>query len=257
MTATLALGLDVGGSGIKGALVAVQTGTLVGERLRLPTPQPATPGAVAEVVAEIVEHFATQVPSGNFAEIPIGVTIPGVVVHGVVRTAANISAEWVNYPAEQFLSDRLGRPVTVLNDADAAGLAEARFGAAQGQTGLTILCTLGTGIGSALLLDGSLVPNSELGHLQLAGRIAEKYASSAVREDLELSWTEWADRLREYFRTVEDLLWPELFIVGGGISRKSEKFLPLLDLRTPIVPAQLLNHAGIIGAGYCAAQHSH
>jgi polyphosphate glucokinase len=257
MTATLALGIDIGGTGIKGALVDLPNGTLLGERLRLLTPQPATPAAVAEVVAEIVEQFATQVPQNTFAEVPLGVTIPGVVVHGVVRTAANISAEWLNCPAEQFLADRLERSVTLLNDADAAGLAEAQFGAAQDQTGLTVLCTLGTGIGSALLLNGTLVPNSELGHLKLAGQIAEQYASGAVRENLELSWTEWARRLHEYFRTVEDLLWPELFIVGGGISRKAEKFLPLLDLRTPIVAAQLLNHAGIIGAGYWAAQQSH
>ncbi len=252
-TAPVTLGIDIGGSGIKGAPVDLRTGELILPRLRLETPQPATPEAVAQTVAAIVEHFQQEL--SLTPDLPFGVTVPAVVTQGVVRTAANIDSQWIGCPIEELLSGTLGHPVRVLNDADAAGLAEARFGAARRQPGLTFVATLGTGIGTALLVDGSLIPNSEFGHLQLAGQAAELYASSAVRETEDLSWSDWAARLQDYFTAVEDLLWPQLFVIGGGVSRKAEKFLPLIALRTPMVPAELLNQAGLIGAALWASRH--
>ncbi|MGN6301904.1 MAG: polyphosphate--glucose phosphotransferase [Angustibacter sp.] len=243
----VALGIDVGGSGIKGAPVDLRTGALTAERLRIETPQPATPSAVADVVAEIARHFADELGDG-----PIGVTVPGVVTRGIVRSAANIDPTWIGTDADTLLSERVGRDVHVVNDADAAGVAEARFGAARDQRGLTIVTTLGTGIGTALLLDGRLVPNSELGHLEIDGHDAESRAAASARELEELSWEEWAERLQRYYGVVEDLLWPSLIVVGGGVSRKADKFLPLLHLRAPIIPAALRNQAGIVGAALLA-----
>lgn len=245
----VALGIDIGGSGIKGAPVDLDSGALLAERLRVSTPEPATPHMVAEVVADIAEHF-----SRLLADDAIGVTVPAVVTQGLVRTAANVDPSWIGTDADALFSSRIGRPVHVVNDADAAGVAEARFGAARGSAGLVIVTTLGTGIGSALLFDGALIPNSELGHLQVDGHDAETRAASAVRESEALSWQDWADRLQRYYGVLEDLLWPTLIVVGGGVSKKADKFLPLLHLRAPIVAAQLRNEAGIIGAAILAAE---
>ena len=247
----IALGIDVGGSGIKGAPVDLSTGELSAERLRIETPQPSTPDAVAEVVATLVEHFADLLGDGA-----IGVTVPGVVTHGVVRTAANIDHAWIGTDADALFTGRLGRAVHVVNDADAAGVAEARFGAARSTKGLVIVTTLGTGIGTALLLDGKLVPNSELGHLEVDGHDAESRAAYSVRENEDLSWVDWAARLQRYYGVIEDLLWPALIVVGGGVSKKADKFLPLLHLRAPIVAAQLRNEAGIVGAAVLADEES-
>ena len=246
-----ALGIDVGGSGIKGAPVDLETGQLMADRLRIETPQPATPQAVAEVVGEIAQHFAKHLGDG-----PVGVTVPGVVTLGVVRSAANIDTTWIGTDADTLIGEQVGRSVHVVNDADAAGVAEARFGAARDQRGLVLVTTLGTGIGTALLLDGKLVPNSELGHLEIDGHDAESRAASSARENEDLSWEEWAARLQRYYGVVEDLLWPSLIVVGGGVSKKADKFLPRLDLHTEIVPAQLLNEAGIVGAALAHAQRA-
>ena len=241
------LGIDIGGSGIKGALVDLAAGDFATDRVRIPTPEKSTPAALADVVAEIVAQFADQMGDG-----PIGVTVPAVVTHGVVRSAANIDDSWIDADAAELLRERLGRPVTVLNDADAAGVAEMQFGAGRGVSGTVLLATLGTGIGTALFVDGVLVPNTELGHLELDGHDAESRAANSIRKNEDLSWEDWATRLQRYFAHVEALLWPDLIIIGGGVSKKAEKFLPLLDLRAKVIPAQLQNDAGIIGAAYQA-----
>lgn len=243
----IGLGIDIGGSGIKGAPVNLQTGELEAERLRVDTPQPSTPDAVAEIVAKIVDHFSEHT-SGR----PVGVTIPAVVKSGVVRTAANIDQSWIGANGAALLSDKVRRPVHLMNDADAAGVAESRYGAARATKGLVFMATLGTGIGSALLYDGTLIPNAELGHLEIDGHDAEKRAASSIKEQEGLSWETWAERLQVYFSRVEDLLWPDLIVVGGGVSKKADKFLPLLHLRAPIVAAQLMNSAGIVGAARLA-----
>jgi polyphosphate glucokinase len=241
------LGIDIGGSGIKGAPVDLARGQFAQDRVRRDTPKLSSPGAIVDIVAEIAADFADVT-----GDSPIGVTLPAVVTGGVVRTAANIDPAWIGIDARKLLSDRLGRAVTVVNDADAAGLGELHFGAARQARGLVLMCTLGTGIGSALFYGGVLVPNSELGHLEIDGHDAEHRAASSVKEDKNLSWQQWADRLQRYFSHVEDLLWPDLIVVGGGVSRKADKFLPLLRLRAPIVAAQLQNSAGIIGAAWLA-----
>ncbi len=238
------LGIDIGGSGIKGAVVDVKRGVLKTDRLRLLTPNPATPDAVTGVVETLVKHFDW--------EGPIGCTFPGVLVNGTVHTAANLEPSWIGVDAGRMFSDVTGCPVTLVNDADAAGLAEVAFGAAEKQRGTVILATLGTGIGSALLLDGVLVPNTEIGHLVLDGADAEKYAADSVRESEGLSWDEWGARVGEYLRLVESLLWPDLFIIGGGVSKKHDKFFPHVECRTPVVAARLLNLAGIVGAALAA-----
>ncbi|AKT52116.1 polyphosphate--glucose phosphotransferase [Arsenicicoccus sp. oral taxon 190] len=248
---SLPLGIDVGGSGIKGAPVDLTSGEFAAERVRIPTPDTSTPEAVADVIAEIIDAFDEVGPDA-----PIGITVPGVVTHGVVRSAANIDKGWLDCDADKLFTERLGRDVHVVNDADAAGVAEVRYGAAKGKEGFVILTTLGTGIGVALIHDGVLIPNAELGHLELDGHDAEKRASSAAREAKDLSWEEWAERLQRYYSHLENLLWPDLFVVGGGVSKKAGKFLPLLDLRTPIIPATLLNSAGIVGAAALAADES-
>jgi polyphosphate glucokinase len=241
------LGIDIGGSGIKGAPVDLRKGQFTKDRLRCETPKVSTPDAVAEIVAKIADHFADET-----GDSPIGVTLPAVVTNNVVRTAANIDPAWIGTDVRKLLSDKLGRPVTVVNDADAAGVGELHFGAARNAGGLVLMSTLGTGIGSALIYDGVLVPNSELGHLEIDGRDAEQRAASSVKDDESLSWQEWAERLQRYFSHVENLLWPDLIVIGGGVSKKAEKFLPLLHLRAPIVAAQLRNSAGIIGAAWLA-----
>ena len=243
------LGIDIGGSGIKGAPVDLDAGEFATERVRVDTPKKAKPQDVAEIVAQIAEDFADEVGEDS----PVGVTVPAVVHHGVTKSAANIDDSWIDTDADDLFTTVLGRPVVVMNDADAAGEAEMHYGAGKGHEGVVLLTTLGTGIGSALFVDGHLVPNTELGHLELDGKDAEKRAASSVREDKDLSWEEWAERLQRYYRHVEDLFWPDLIIVGGGVSKKADKFLPLLDLRTEIVPAQLRNDAGIIGAAWQAS----
>lgn len=238
-------GIDIGGTGIKGALVDLEQGVLAGERVRIPTPQPATVPAVLDTVAAVVEQAGW---SG-----PIGCTFPGVVRHGVVGSAANVDDSWIGTDLAAQLGARLGHPATVLNDADAAGIAEMRFGAGRDVPGVVLIATLGTGIGTALFVDGRLVPNTELGHLELDGYDAEKRAASSVKTNEGLSYKAWSKRLQRYFSHVEMLLSPDLIIVGGGISKKSEKFLPRLELQAPIVPAQLLNQSGIVGAGVVSA----
>ena len=243
------LGIDIGGTGVKGAPVDLATGELVADRLKIKTPKPATPEAVADVVEEIAGKF-----SGSLGESPIGIAIPAVCQHGVARSAANIDPSWVDTDVDALFTERLGRPVHVVNDADAAGVAEARYGVARDVPGLVILTTLGTGIGSAFLLDGKLMPNSELGHLEIDGHDAEHRAAQSAKERENLSYAQWAKRLQRYYSHVESLFWPDLFVVGGGISKSSDKFLPLLDLRTPIVPAELRNQAGIVGAAWLARE---
>jgi polyphosphate glucokinase len=237
---SVVIGVDIGGSGIKAAPVDLATGALTEERRRIPTPQPATPAAVVDTVRQLLGGFATTGP--------VGVTLPSVVRGGIVLTAANIDDEWVGCDAAARMSEATGRPVTVLNDADAAGLAEVRHGAGRDAAGVVLLLTLGTGIGSALFVDGALVPNTELGHLELHGGDAEHYAADSVRVAEELGWKEFAQRLEEYVHVVERLLWPDLIIIGGGVSKKADKYLPHISAATPIVPAVLRNNAGIVGA---------
>lgn len=242
----LAFGIDIGGSGIKGAPVDLTTGELAAERLRIPTPQPATPDAVATTVAQLVRSF--DLP----ADTPIGVTFPAVVQHGVARSAANVDSSWIGTNIETVVGRAVGRRVVAVNDADAAGYAETVYGAARSTSGVTFICTLGTGIGTAIVVDGTLMPNLELGHLQIDGHDAETRASDAARDRDHLDFAQWAQRLQRYFSVIEDLLWPDLIVVGGGVSKHHEKFLPLLHLRAPIIPAQLRNAAGIVGAAALA-----
>jgi polyphosphate glucokinase len=242
------LGIDIGGSGVKGTLVDTVRGELLAERYRVPTPQPSDVTRVVEAVAEVAGRF------DGYDR--VGVTFPGVVVDGVTRSAANVDKSWLDAPAADLFSDRLGKPVTVLNDADAAGVAEVEFGAGRQQRGLVMMLTFGTGIGSALFLDGALIPNTEFGHLELDGKDAELRASDRAREVEDMSWEKWAGRVQDYLRHVEMLLSPRLFIIGGGVSKKSDRFFPLIDIRNPFVPATLLNNAGIIGAAVTAEQQA-
>jgi len=242
-----AFGIDFGGTGIKGAPVDLVKGAFAAERERIKTPEKSTPKNVAEVFVDLLSRFPASTD-------PVGVTVPGVVRHGVVHSAANIDQEWIGTDADELFTAATGREVHVVNDADAAGLAEVRYGAARNQRGLVIVTTLGTGIGTALIYDGMLVPNSELGHLEIDGHDAERRAANSAREREELSWAHWAKRLHKYYRTLEKLFSPDLFVVGGGISKQADEFLPLLDLSTPIVPATLRNDAGAVGAALYAAE---
>ncbi len=244
------LGIDIGGSGIKGALVNIETGELEQERLRLPTPQPATPQAVVQTVATIVAHFGY---SG-----PLGVGIPSLVINGVTKTAANIDRNWINFAAREALMQATGCAVTLLNDADAAGVAEMQFGAGRNERGVVMIFTLGTGIGSCMFVNGHLVPNLELGHIYLPGhrQDAEFYASDRIRKEEDLGWKKWAGRLTEYLQYIEALFSPELLILGGGVSKKHEKFFPYLHVQARLLPAQLRNEAGIVGAAVAAWQEA-
>lgn len=234
-------GVDVGGSGIKGGLVDLDTGALIGERFKLATPQPATPAAVATTVAAVVREFGW---TGK-----LGVTYPGVVTDGIVRTAANVDKEWIGTNAVEVISAELGgQQVTVFNDADAAGLAEERYGAGKDNSGLIVLLTFGTGIGSAVIYNGVLLPNTEFGHLEVGGKEAEHRAASSVKERKEWNYQRWTEEVTKVLVAVEDLIWPDLFIAGGGISRKADRWIPMLKNRVPVVPAALLNSAGIVGA---------
>jgi len=241
-----ALGIDIGGSGIKGALVHTTTGKLITQRLRIDTPHPSTPDAVAEVVREIAEKLGGQSP--------IGATFPAVIQHGVARSAANVDKSWIGTDVDAVFTKATSRSVIVLNDADAAGVAEARFGAAQGVPGVVILLTFGTGIGSALMMNGQLVPNTELGHLELDGHDAETRAAASVKDEHKMSYAKWAKRVERYMSHVERLFTPDLFVVGGGVSKDADKWVPLLKLNTPVKPAVLLNNAGIVGAAMAALE---
>lgn len=238
-------GVDIGGTGIKGAIVDVETGALVTDRVRLLTPHPATPQSVVPVVAELVK--------GAGYDGPVGCAFPAVIKGGEAKTAANIDKSWIGASVVQPVSVALGGvAVTVLNDADAAGVAEMEFGAGRGATGVVVMLTVGTGIGSAVFLDGRLVPNTELGHLEVDGHEAEKRASEFAREEHDLSRKAWAKRFNRYLEVLEALLWPDLVIIGGGVSKAPEKFMPLLESTTKLVPATLANTAGIVGAALAA-----
>ena len=241
-----ALGIDIGGTGIKAAPVDVATGKLLAYRQKILTPRPAVPGAVAEVVKQLTTSFDW---SG-----PVGITFPGVVTDGVTRTAANLDPAWIGLDAASLFGKATEDQVRVLNDADAAGVAEMTFGAGIGELGTVLMQTFGTGIGSALFTQGILVPNTEFGHVEIRGEDAEKRASEHAKELHDLSWGKWAGRVDEYLAHVEALLWPSLFIIGGGISRRADKFIPLLtNVRARIVPAVMQNNAGIVGAAMAAA----
>lgn len=243
--ANVGCGIDIGGSGIKGAIVNLDTGERIGERKKILTPQPATPDAVAKVVGEIVDYLEWDGP--------VGITVPGVVKGQVMQTASNIDKQWIGADCPKVFATYLGdRELTFLNDADAAGIAEVAFGPEEARTGSAMLLTFGTGIGSAMLINGSLYPNSELGHLPYGATTAEKWASSAVRDNEDLSYKEWATRVNGVMRAYEALFSPQTFIVGGGISRKAEKWVPYLNLEAKVIPAKLRNEAGIVGAALAA-----
>ncbi len=238
------LGIDIGGSGIKGAPVNTETGEFTHERYRLPTPQPAKPDAVAETVREVARFF-------NW-EGPIGCTFPAIVKNGIMHSAANVDDAWIGTNGQALFEEATGLPVHVLNDADAAGIAEMIFGAGRGHEGVVMMLTLGTGIGSALFVDGTLVPNLELGHLEIRGKAAEERASDRIRQEKDLSWEKWARRLNEYLERLDFLFSPDLMIIGGGVSKRADKFLPLLNVNAKLVPAELQNDAGIVGAALSA-----
>lgn len=238
------LGIDIGGSGIKGALVNTETGELLTKRHRIKTPKPSRPEAVADVVAEIVEHFDW--------EGPVGCTFPAVIRNGIVYTAANVDKAWIGTDAKTLFEKKTGCPVTIINDADAAGIAEMVFGAGKDVPGVVLLLTLGTGIGSALFVDGHLAPNTEMGHIEMKGKKAERRAADSARKRDDLSWKKWGKRLNKYLGWMELLLSPDLFIIGGGVSKKHKKYFKYLDTRAPVVPAEMRNHAGIIGGAMAA-----
>jgi polyphosphate glucokinase len=245
-----AIGIDIGGTGIKGAIVDLDTGQLVSDRKKVATPEGGRPADILEATDELL----AELDQATGSTLPLGVCFPAVVKHGRTLSAANISREWIGLPAESLFEERFGREIHFINDADAAGYAESRYGAAVGAEGLVILATLGTGIGTAFLYDGLLVPNTELGHMEVDGMHAEKRAAYSAMERESLSWTEWAARLQRFFGAVEFLFSPDLFVVGGGVSKHHQEFLPMLDLATPIVPAVHRNNAGILGAASLAAR---
>ncbi len=241
------LGIDIGGTGIKGAVVDTEKGEFIGERHRIPTPQPAKPKPVAEVVAEIVKHF-------NYSG-PIGVTFPSVIQNGVALTAANVDDEFIGTNISELIQNETGLPTITLNDADAAGIAEVRFGAGKNHQGSVIVITLGTGIGSAMFRRGVLYPNSELGHIFLKNGIEpENYAASRIREEQDLSWKKWGKRVNKVLQHIEFIFSPDLVIIGGGVSKKYEKYFPYIDIKADLVPAELRNDAGIIGAALAAEE---
>lgn len=241
------LGIDIGGSGIKGAIVDTKKGELITERHRIPTPVPAMPNDVVDVIAQLVKHFDWKGP--------IGLGFPAVVQNGIVQNASNIDKSFIGTNIEKMVTEKIGYPCAAVNDADAAGMAEMKFGAGKKNKGVVILVTVGTGIGTVIFTKGKLLPNTELGHIFMAGdREAEPFASDATRQALDLKWPEWAARFNEYLLYMESLFWPDLFIIGGGVSKSEKKYLPLLTVKTKIETAQLLNNAGIIGAAVAAGK---
>ncbi|MHA6694573.1 polyphosphate--glucose phosphotransferase [Homoserinimonas sp. A520] len=247
---TRAVGIDIGGTGIKAAIVNVDSGELESDRLKVSTPEGGSPEGIVGAVVSLVEELGVD----DDHAIPVGVCFPAVILNGTTMSAANVSSEWIGLEAEALFERNLARDIHFVNDADAAGYAEVRYGAAAGRSGLTIVTTLGTGIGSAFIYNGVLIPNTELGHLELDGAVAEHRAANSAREEEELSWEVWAERLQRYYSHLEVLFSPDLFIVGGGVSKAHDEFLPLLKLRAPIVPAELRNNAGILGAAALAVR---
>ncbi|WP_062078967.1 polyphosphate--glucose phosphotransferase [Demequina globuliformis] len=247
MSKKIAVGVDIGGTGIKSAPVNLKNGKFAEERYRIPTPQPSTPDAIARTVAKCITRFE---PSADTA---VGVAFPGVIQHGVVKTAANLDESWIGVNLRELIRQHAGHDVFVMNDADAAGFGEHRYGAAHGADGVILMTTLGTGIGSALIADGELVPNTEFGHTIIDGEIAEHWAAESARTRLDLDWDGWIVNLQRFYDEMEKLLWPDLIIVGGGVSKSHHMFLPKLNLRAPIIPAELRNGAGIVGAASWAA----
>jgi polyphosphate glucokinase len=245
-----AIGIDIGGTGIKGALVDVKSGQLLSERIRMETPTGGRPKDIANALKALI----SQLPKSD--GLPVGICFPAVVKNGVTMSAANVSEEWINLDADRLFEKELKRTVHVLNDADAAGLAEAKYGAAKNVKGLVVMVTLGTGIGTALIYNGRLIPNAELGHLEIDGVDYESLAAVSAKERENLTWAQWAKRLQKYFSKLETYLTPDLFIVGGGVSKEYQEFLPLLKLETKILPATNRNSAGILGAAYWAKKHT-
>ena len=248
----VAIGIDVGGSGIKAAVVNVDSGQFVSERLRVVTPIPATPQAVITSIGRLVRRLAKASALDSAA--PVGVGLPGVTMDQTLMSAANIDPTWVGFPVIERLRKVTGRPVSIVNDADAAGIAEMRFGVGRGRRGVVIFLTLGTGLGSGVFIDGILVPNTEFGQMEIRGRPAERRSSAVARTRRGLSWKAWAQDLDEHLHRIDDLLSPTLMILGGGVSKRSDRFMPFLTLRCPVVPAQLLNDAGIVGAAIVAIE---
>jgi polyphosphate glucokinase len=246
----IAIGIDVGGSGIKAAVVDVDAGHLRSERLRVATPNPSTPEAIIGAIARMTRRLAKA--GGLGSTTPVGVGLPGVTMDETLKSAANIDPTWIGFPVVEQLRKATGRPVSIVNDADAAGIAEMRFGVGRNRPGVVIFLTIGTGVGSGVFVDGILVPNTEFGQIEIRGRPAERRSAAAARIKRGLSWKAWAQDLDEHLHRIEDLMWPNLMILGGGVSKRSDRFIPLLTLRCPVVPAQLLNDAGIIGAAIIA-----
>jgi polyphosphate glucokinase len=251
-TGRVAIGIDVGGSGIKAAVVDVDAGRFISERLRVATPNPATPDAVIASIGRLTRRLAKA--SGLAASTPVGVGLPGVTLDNTLKSAANIDAAWVDFPVVERMHKATGRPVSIVNDADAAGIAEMRFGVGRDQGGVVIFLTLGTGVGSGVFVDGTLVPNTEFGQMEIRGRPAERRSASAARVRRGLSWKAWSQDLDEHLQRIDALMWPNLMILGGGVSKNADKFIPRLTVRCPVVPAQLRNDAGIIGAAFVAVE---
>jgi polyphosphate glucokinase len=243
-----AIGIDIGGTGIKGGIVDLATGALVSPRVKLPTPDGGKPDDIAETTKKVLEQLEAD------ASLPIGIDFPAVVQHGRTMSAANVSKKWIGFEAEKFFEETIGRPILFVNDADAAGFAETEYGAAKGRKGVVMLTTLGTGIGSALIVDGFLVPNTELGHLEIDGHDAEKKAAYSAKERDDLTWEKWGKRLTKYYQTLEKLFSPDVFIVGGGVSKHFDEWRHFVDIHTEMIPAQFLNNAGILGAAALAAK---
>jgi len=251
-TSRIAIGVDVGGSGIKAAVVDVESGRFRSERLRVPTPSPSTPDRVSSSIDRLVRRLAKSTGISDAA--PVGVGLPGVAIDGRLLTAANIDPAWIDFPVAEKLAKALKRPVSIVNDADAAGIAEMRFGIGKGKLGVVIFLTLGTGVGSGVFNDGVLVPNTEFGQMEIRGRAAERRSAAAARVKRGLSWKAWAADLDEHLERIEQLMWPTLFILGGGVSKSGDKYIPRLNRRTPVVVADLRNDAGIVGAAIVAAE---